>query len=68
MSSSACYTNKVRVLAIAKNTKVEYPGKVAKNWGQLYPAGPCNPNYQILTYTGKPCICSRHLVVRTVKQ
>lgn len=64
MSTASCYVNKVRVLAEAKNTKVQYPGGVAKNWGQLYPAGPCNPNYQIILYQGRPCVCLRHLVNR----
>jgi hypothetical protein len=64
MKSASCYTNKVRVLAEAKNTKVQYPGDVARNWFYLYPAGPCNPNFQVIQYTGRPCFCLRHLVNR----
>lgn len=50
MSSAASYINKIRVETIAKNTKVEYPGKVAKNIQPLSPV--CNqiPNFTVLSY------------------
>ncbi len=45
MQSAAAYTNKKRVIAIAKNTKVDYPGGVARNQGNLQPSIGCNPNF-----------------------
>lgn len=45
MQSAAAYTNKKRVIAIAKNTKVDYPGGVARNHGNLQPTIGCNPNF-----------------------
>ena len=45
MQSAGAYINKVRVVTIAKNTKVEYPGGVGKNQGLLYPTIACNPNF-----------------------
>ena len=35
MRSAAAYTNKRQVMAEAGNTKVEYPGSVAKNYSQI---------------------------------
>ncbi len=55
MSSAACYTNKIRIIAEAKNTKVEYPGKIGKNWNPLYSTLPCNSNYDILDYVKVKC-------------
>lgn len=57
MSSAAAYINKIRVTTIAKNNKVEYPGKVAKNIEPLAPSCSTNPNFQILSYRFKPVNC-----------
>lgn len=50
MSSAACYTNKVKVVAQAKNTKVNYPGGEAKNNDKVYATLGCNPNFAIQNY------------------
>ena len=56
MRTASCYTNKVKVTAYAKNTKVDYPGHVAKNWEVLQAALPCNPNFDIQNYIPNiPC-------------
>jgi len=50
MRSASAYTNKTRVEGIARNTKVEYPGKVAKNIEVLGPACATTPNFTTLEY------------------
>jgi hypothetical protein len=50
MSSAAAYTNRVKVIAQAKNTKVDYPGHVAKNSDTLKATLGCSPNYTIQNY------------------
>ena len=50
MRSASCYTNKVKITAYAKNTKVDYPGHVAKNWETLQAALPCNPEFTVQNY------------------
>jgi hypothetical protein len=57
MRTASCYTNKVKITAYAKNTKVDYPGHVAKNWELLQAALPCNPNFTVQNYIPPP-ICS----------
>ena len=59
MSSAACYINKIRVETIAKNNKVEYPGKVAKNIQPLAPACNTNPNFSVLNYKNASHKCDR---------
>lgn len=54
MSSAACYTNKVRVVAYSKNTKVNYSGNIAVNSDPLYASLGCNPNFAIQRYTVAP--------------
>ena len=56
MRTASCYTNKVKIVAYAKNKKVEYPGGVAKNWETLQATLPCNPDFTIQTYAASlPC-------------
>jgi hypothetical protein len=50
MNSSAGHTNRVRVIAEAKNTKVSYPGNVANNYNPIESAYGCSPVYQTITY------------------
>jgi hypothetical protein len=50
MSSASCYTNKVRVTYAGNNTKVQYPGNVAKTNNIYYPALNCNPNFDTIVY------------------
>ncbi len=50
MQSAAAYTNKIRVIATAKNTKVDYPGGVGRNHGNLQSAIRCNPNFTPINY------------------
>ena len=50
MRTASCYTNKVKVVAYAKNRKVEYPGHVAKNWETLQATLPCNPDFTVQNY------------------
>lgn len=54
MSSAACYTNKVKVVAYSKNTKVEYPGNVAINSDPLFASLGCNPRFALQKYTVPP--------------
>jgi hypothetical protein len=67
MKSASAYTNARRVTAIGKNTKVEYPKYVAKNWGLLQPAVRCNPNFQILVYKDL-CKCDKGIPSLTSTQ
>jgi hypothetical protein len=57
MRSAASYINKIRVETTAKNNKVEYPGKVAKNVEPLAPACPTNPSFTVLFYTKPHTYC-----------
>jgi len=50
MNSSAGHTNRVRVIAEAKATKVNYPGNVANNYNPIEAAYGCSPVYQTITY------------------
>ena len=50
MSSAACYTNRVKVVAQAKNTKVNYQGGEAKNRDSIYATLGCNPNFTVQNY------------------
>lgn len=71
MKSAAAYTNKRRVMAEAGNTKVEYPGNVAKNYGGLQPVLPsqstpltpisCGPDFTHYVYF-KGCRVIKHTV------
>lgn len=63
MSSAATYINKIRVETIARNNKVEYPGKVAKNNQPLAPTCNINPNFEVLDYKFKPHKCDNKKVV-----
>lgn len=60
MSSASCYTNKIRVTYEAKNTKVQYPGNVAKTSGILYPALNCTPNFSVFNYVIVKCKKPKH--------
>ena len=57
MSTASAYTNKLRVENTAKNNKVEYPGRVAKNIEPLAPACPANPSFAVLVYTKGHAYC-----------
>jgi hypothetical protein len=59
MRTAACYTNRVRIVAYAKNKKVNYPGGVAKNWETLQATLPCSPDFTVQTYVGVPIYCSQ---------
>ena len=60
MKSAAAYTNKLRVMAEAGNTKVEQIGNIAVNRGPLQPVLPsqaspltpiaCGPDFTEYTY------------------
>ena len=54
MSSAACYTNKRRVIAESKNSKVNYPGNIANGSQPLLPTLGCNPNFTVQSYTVPP--------------
>ena len=64
--STASYINKLRVTTIAKNNKVEYPGKVAKNIEPLAATCATNPNFTVLTYlnTHHYCRVKTHMCSR----
>lgn len=67
MKSASAYTNTRRVTAIGKNTKVEYPKYVARNWGLLQPAVRCNPDFQIIIYKDL-CVCDKGVSSETASQ
>ncbi len=52
--SSSWYTNKLRVLAEAENTKVQYPGRI-ENTNPLLPVKNCTPNFNTLNYVIVKC-------------
>jgi hypothetical protein len=58
MRTAAAYTNKVKVQTVAKNTKVDYPGNVAKNVQPLAPACAVNPAFGVLTYSNVRHYCA----------
>ena len=61
--STQAYINKLRILAIANNTKVQQPRNIAVNNNPIYSTIDCNPNFETLTYT--PIItCSKAKVCR----
>lgn len=62
--STACYTNRLRVETIARNNKVEYPGKVAQNYQPFAPSCPIDPNFQVLNYTFKSQKCDNKKIKR----
>jgi len=53
--SAAAYINKIRVQAIAKNTKVNYQGNVANPDNRLYSATNCPLNFTKLVYFKPNC-------------
>ena len=55
MRSASCYTNKVRVTYAGNNTKVQYPGNVAKTFNIYYPALGCSPNFSVFNYVNVRC-------------
>lgn len=55
MRSASCYTNKVRVTYAGNNTKVQYPGNVAKTFNIYYPALGCSPNFSVFNYVVSKC-------------
>jgi hypothetical protein len=59
MRTASCYTNKVKIVAYAKNRKVNYQGGVAKNWEILQAALPCSPDFTVQNYVGIPIYCSQ---------
>jgi hypothetical protein len=67
MKTASAYTNTRRVTAIGKNTKVEYPKYIARNWGLLQPAVRCNPNFQIIIYKDL-CQCNKGVSSETATQ
>jgi hypothetical protein len=48
--STQAYTNRLRILAVANNTKVQEPRNIAVNNNSLYSTINCNPNYKTITY------------------
>ena len=48
--SSQSYTNRLRILAIANNTKVQYTRGIAVNNNPIYSTINCSPNFNILPY------------------
>ena len=60
MSSASCYTNKIRVTYEAKNTKVQYPGNVAKTPQPLNATLNCSPNFSVFNYVVVKCNKPKH--------
>jgi len=48
--STQAYTNRLRILATANNTKVQQPRNIAVNNNSLYSTINCNPNFKTITY------------------
>jgi hypothetical protein len=55
MPTAGAYINKRRFIAENNVTKVEYPGKVAVNFNNMYAGIRCNPLFQILNYSKPDC-------------
>lgn len=51
------YINRIRTLAEAKVTKVQYPGRQALSYVPIQSTKGCSPNYSPIRYI-KPC-CAR---------
>jgi hypothetical protein len=62
MSTAAAYINKVRVQSIARNTKVEYPGRVAKNIEPLAATCASILDFTVLDYKNTLAKCRLHNV------
>ena len=48
--STQAYTNRLRLLAIAGNTKVQQPRNIAVNNNSLYSTIGCTPNFKTISY------------------
>lgn len=57
MSTASAYINKLRVENIARNNKVEYPGKVASNIQPLAPTCRTDPSFTTLSYKTPSAYC-----------
>jgi hypothetical protein len=55
--SAQAYTNKLRVLAEAAVTKVQYPGRIALNKNPILSTINCSPNFSIIDYVPIPRCC-----------
>ena len=73
MKSAAAYTNQRRVLAEARNTKVQQIGDIATNYGPLQPVLPsqaspltptsCGPNFTTYVYFKGCRNLKRHICI-----
>ena len=55
--SIQAYTNRLRLLAVANNTKVQQPRNVAVNNSPLYSTINCKPNFKSILYILKKRSC-----------
>jgi len=67
MPSAQSFTNGVRVQAEARLTKVQFPGKIAKNLNPLEAAVALSPDFTPIKYT-LPNYCKpKHYVICAIK-
>jgi hypothetical protein len=50
MSSAQCFTNRIRVQAEARLTKVQFPGNLARNSNPLEASVALSPDYTKINY------------------
>lgn len=55
--SAQAYTNKLRILAEAAITKVQYPGRIALNKNPILSTINCSPDFSVIDYVPIPKCC-----------
>jgi hypothetical protein len=55
--SAQAYTNKLRLLAEAGVTKVQYPGRIALNKNPILSTSNCSPDFSVINYIPNPRCC-----------
>ncbi len=58
MRSASAYTNAIRIATTVRNNKVDYPGRIAKNFNSLNPVCPISPDFSKIEYVGIPLYCN----------
>jgi len=67
MPSAQCFTNRVRVQAEGRLTKVQFPGKIARNLNPLEAAVSLSPDFTPIKYSVLNCCKLKQYVIYGIK-